>query len=54
MTKNKMEVDDVAVQEGVVGAWERVRASRGRYVEVMKMDISAGYMKGISNYNKVN
>jgi len=54
MMENKMEVDDVAVQEGVVGAEERVTSSRSRYVEVMKMDISVGYMKGISNYNKVN
>lgn len=54
MTKNKMEVDDVAAQEGPVGAEERVRSSRSRYVEVMKMDISAGYMKGIWNYNKLN
>ena len=52
--KNKMEVDDVAVQEGLVGEEERVSLSRSRYVEVMKMDISAGYMKGISNYNKLN
>ena len=49
-----MEVDDVAVQEEPVGAEERVRSSRSRYVEVMKMDISAGYMKGISSYNRVN
>jgi hypothetical protein len=32
MTENKMEVDDVAVQEGRVGAEERVRSSRSRYV----------------------
>lgn len=34
-----MEVDDVAVQEGPVGAEERVRSSRSCYGEVMKMDI---------------
>lgn len=52
--KNKMDVDDVAVQEGPVGAEERERSSRSRYVEVMKMDINVGYVKGISNYNKIN
>jgi hypothetical protein len=42
-----MEVDDVAVQEGPVGAEERVTWPRSRYGEIMKMNISVAYVKGI-------